>query len=67
MSDTAANGQPDAGLDPNDRPCDQCGHIWFAGERQHQFAGGSAVGNGEIEVLCSVCSHKRLIAPPPEE
>lgn len=46
---------------PNSRPCADCGHVWFAGERQHVvFArdqpAGPAAGD---EVICVLCQRVR--------
>jgi hypothetical protein len=49
MSDAASEGERP---DPNERPCDNCGHIWFAGERRHEYV-------DEDEVLCILCRRKR--------
>jgi hypothetical protein len=48
--------------DPNTRRCDQCGHVWFAGERRHQYHDPSAGRQGDVEVLCALCLHKRRLA-----
>ena len=29
---------------PNTIPCEDCGHVWFEGERRHQYVGP----NGEV-------------------
>jgi hypothetical protein len=46
--------------DPNTRPCDACGHIWFAGERRHEYVGpAGASEHGDGEVLCVLCLRKQ--------
>lgn len=46
---------------PNTVPCEDCGHVWFAGERRHEYA--DAAGEITIEndggVVCRLCRVKR--------
>jgi hypothetical protein len=49
---------------PNDRPCDRCGHVWFAGERRHEYVDATAEKAEHAEVLCILCRQKRA-APLP--
>ena len=53
--------RPEGWPDPNDRPCDDCGHVWFAGERQHEYAGGGAAAERpeDAEVICVLCRVQR--------
>jgi|GEM_PF-4461384 len=48
--------------DPNERNCDACGHVWFAGERQHQYMDG-AVRPQDATVLCVLCRRQSSPAP----
>lgn len=50
--------------DPDGRPCHDCGHIWFAGERRHGYLVGD--GSGRIDealVLCQLCALQRRLEP----
>ncbi|MHB8659457.1 MAG: hypothetical protein ACYC91_16200 [Solirubrobacteraceae bacterium] len=53
-----------AGPDPNVEPCADCGHVWFAGERQHEYFRGSPELPDETLVLCALCHHKRVLGRP---
>jgi hypothetical protein len=44
---------------PNDRPCDQCGHIWFRGERPHEYLEHDAQRPEDVTVLCRLCRQQR--------
>ena len=44
---------------PNERPCDDCGHIWFAGERRHEYLDHGAERPEDVEVLCVLCRSQR--------
>ena len=44
---------------PNERPCDQCGHIWFAGERRHDYVEHGGERPEEVAVLCRLCRQQR--------
>jgi hypothetical protein len=50
--------------DPNSLPCDECGHVWFPGQRQHGYiVVDEAGGYEDAEVLCALCRHQRLLRP----
>ncbi|MGI9098462.1 MAG: hypothetical protein ACR2H2_08225 [Solirubrobacteraceae bacterium] len=51
---------------PNDRPCAECGHIWFVGERRHEYLDHSAESPEDVEVLCVLCRQQRGLAPARE-
>lgn len=51
---------------PNERPCDDCGHVWFAGERRHEYLADSAERHEDVEVLCVLCRRQRGLAPAEE-
>ncbi len=44
---------------PNTRPCDSCGHVWFAGERRHEYVDHDAPSAEDVEVLCVLCRRQR--------
>ncbi|HEX8157159.1 MAG TPA: hypothetical protein VF526_07210 [Solirubrobacteraceae bacterium] len=44
---------------PNTRPCNNCGHIWFAGERRHEYLDHGAERPEDVEVLCVLCRRKQ--------
>lgn len=44
-------GSPEPESHPNSRPCADCGHVWFAGERQHVYANPGE----DDEVICVLC------------
>jgi hypothetical protein len=46
---------PDDWPHPNERPCEACGHIWFAGERRHEYLGHDAERPEDVGVLCVLC------------
>jgi hypothetical protein len=50
--------------DPNTRPCEDCGHIWFAGERRHEYLDHGAERNDDAEVLCLLCRQERALQRP---
>ena len=50
---------PDGWPDPHDRTCDDCGHVWFAGERRHEYADPDAAGPEQSDVVCILCRQKR--------
>jgi len=50
---------PDDWPHPNTRPCGDCGHVWFAGERSHEYLDHSAERHEDVEVLCVLCRRQR--------
>ena len=46
---------------PNTVPCEDCGHVWFAGERRHEYAdaAGEITIDDDGEVVCRLCRVKR--------
>jgi len=44
---------------PNDRPCANCGHIWFRGERPHEYLDHTTERPEDVEVLCKLCRQQR--------
>jgi hypothetical protein len=54
-------GGPPGRPDPDERRCDECGHVWFTGERHHQYFDLGADRDHELEVLCALCLHKRRL------
>lgn len=52
---------------PNDRPCDGCGHIWFAGERPHEYLEHDAVRAEDVTVLCRLCRRQRGLRRAPAQ
>ena len=52
--------------DPDERPCDDCGHVWFAGERHHGYVDDPEDPDGVI-VLCALCRRQRLMPRPEPE
>ena len=57
---------PDDWPHPNDRPCEDCGHIWFHGERRHEYIDHDAERPEDVEVLCVLCRQQRGLAPAEE-
>ena len=49
------------GSHPNTRPCDACGHIWFAGERRHEYVDHGAGHHKAARVLCVLCLRQRRL------
>ncbi len=51
--------------DPDERRCDRCGHVWFTGERHHEFVtAGEGPGRPDgVEVLCALCLHQQRLVP----
>lgn len=45
--------------DPDKLPCDECGHVWFPGERPH----GYIDQDDGVVVLCRLCFRQRLLSP----
>ena len=44
---------------PNERPCEDCGHVWFAGERRHEYLDLTAERPDDVAVLCVLCRRRR--------
>jgi hypothetical protein len=63
MSDPAP--RPEGWPNPNERNCDRCGHVWFAGERQHQYVDEGAERPQDATVLCVLCRRQAAAARPP--
>ncbi len=61
MTDDEAR-HPDDWPHPNDRPCDKCGHIWFAGQRRHEYLDHGTSSHEDVEVLCRLCRQQRGLA-----
>ena len=59
MSPASAAPRPDGWPDPNDRTCDDCGHVWFAGERRHEYADVEAAQPEDSDVVCVLCRRQR--------
>lgn len=51
--------------DPDERPCDACGHVWFAGERHHGYI-DHPENPDDVMVLCALCRRQRLLMPRSE-
>ena len=56
---------PDGWPDPRDRVCDDCGHVWFAGERRHEYADPDAASAQDSDVVCILCRQKRQARAAP--
>ncbi len=53
---------PDDLPDPSTRPCADCGHVWFDGERRHEYVHGPpppGFRSGRVEVVCVLCRRQR--------
>lgn len=50
---------PEGWPDANDRTCDDCGHVWFAGERRHEYADPEAARPEDSDVVCVLCRRQR--------
>ena len=50
--------------DPNERRCDACGHVWFHGERRHEYVDDGAQRPEDATVLCGLCRRKHGRARP---
>lgn len=47
---------------PNALPCADCGHVWSAGERRHEYdhyLGYSARHHYDVQAVCTVCHAQR--------
>jgi len=54
------SGRPD----PRSLPCVDCGHVWFEGERRHDYVPASPppgfrTAAGRVEVVCVLCRQQR--------
>lgn len=50
---------------PNDLPCTDCGHVYAAGERRHEYdhyAGYAAEHHEDVQPVCTTCHHAREVA-----
>ncbi|MDQ3677609.1 MAG: hypothetical protein M3401_12540 [Actinomycetota bacterium] len=65
MTDDDAR-HPDDWPHPNERPCDECGHVWFAGQRRHEYLDHDAERHADVEVLCVLCRQQRGLSRAPE-
>lgn len=66
MSPAGPAPRPEGWPDPNERTCDDCGHVWFAGERRHEYADVEAASPEESDVVCVLCRRQRE-RPRPEK
>jgi hypothetical protein len=47
---------------PNSLPCVDCGHIWYDGERRHEYDHHQGYGSEhhlDVESVCTLCHAKR--------
>ena len=47
---------------PNSLPCTDCGHIYLAGERRHEYdhhLGYAAANHYDVQAVCTMCHAKR--------
>ncbi|HEV2776421.1 MAG TPA: hypothetical protein VGV90_12580 [Solirubrobacteraceae bacterium] len=49
---------PEGWPDPNERTCDDCGHVWFAGERRHEYVEPEAARPEDSDVVCVLCRQR---------
>jgi len=54
---------------PNTVPCSDCGHVWFEGERRHDYvdAAGVVTIEDEADAVCRLCRIKRGRGRKPDE
>ena len=64
MSDDDAR-HPAGWPHPNARPCADCGHIWFAGARRHEYLDHHTERPEDVEVLCVLCRRRRGLRRAP--
>jgi len=62
VSDDGDNPRSAARSHPNTRPCHDCGHIWFAGERRHEYLDEGDGDHADDRVLCVLCRRQRGMA-----
>jgi hypothetical protein len=69
MTDEGGGQRPADRPDPNSKPCVDCGHVWFAGERRHEYLVPDAERQDDPDVLCLLCRQrrglKRAVEPDP--
>jgi hypothetical protein len=63
-----SDGEPtrDGLPDPDEAPCVDCGHVWFEGERRHEYVTGQPAPGfrvGQVEVVCVLCRRQRERRP----
>jgi len=46
---------------PNAKPCGDCGHMWFEGERRHHYVDerGQDSIDDDADVVCTLCKRQR--------
>ncbi|MEJ7796922.1 MAG: hypothetical protein WKF42_00380 [Solirubrobacteraceae bacterium] len=63
--------EPDLGRRPhsNTLPCADCGHVWFEGERRHEYvdAEGEVTTEDGADAVCVLCHQKRRRPRPHDE
>jgi len=54
---------------PNTLKCADCGHIWFEGERRHQYvdAVGEVTVEDDADAICILCRQKRRRRAPKDD
>lgn len=54
---------------PNTLLCTDCGHVWFEGERRHDYvdASGTATIEDGADPVCTLCRQKRARGRRPED
>jgi len=56
---------------PNERPCSDCGHVWFRGERSHAYdvdhLDSLADEPDDVHVVCVLCHRQRSFERGEEE
>ena len=54
---------------PNTLRCSDCGHVWFEGERRHQYADaqGEVSTKDGADVVCALCMQKRRRRAPEKD
>ena len=52
--------------DPNTRPCFDCDHVWFAGERRHEYdvdhLDRMTDHHEDVHIVCVLCHQQRQFA-----
>lgn len=46
-------------------PCADCGHVWLAGERRHEYdhyLGYAAAHHYDVQAVCTLCHRARAVA-----